>query len=93
MATTRKATDAAPADEPEATGPVEDPAAPVAEEAGAAPAEEARPAVTLMFTGQAQSLVGDVGLCDPGETYLVPAAVADVVCGGDHPLFVRVEAA
>lgn len=95
MATSRRTGDAAPADETVATpAAVADPEAPVAEEATApetaAPAEdEFRPAETLPFLGQAEMFVAGVGLCKPGESYPMPAAVADQVCRGEQPLFAR----
>lgn len=97
-ASTRKAADAAPGADEAATEPAEvaGSAASVAEETPAVepPAAEAfRPAVTVSFTGQAESSVAGVGLCVPGEQYTVPATLADALCRGDAPPFARVEAA
>lgn len=96
MATSRKPGDAAPADEAEAAAAVAEPETAVAEEAPTAPeppaVPELRPAETLVFLGQAEMFVAGVGLCVPGESYPMPAAVADQVCRGDHPLFARLAA-
>lgn len=89
MATVRKATDAAPAGEPESAAAVADPEAPLAEEEAAVPVEEFRAPVTLVFHGQAESHVAGAGLCKPDGEYLVPAAVADLLCRGEAPLFTR----
>lgn len=90
-AAVRKTADAAPAVEAGDTVPAApEPEAPVAEEtpAVAAPAEPREP-VTVTFTGQAQSSVARVGLVEPGEQKTVPAALADELCRGDAPVFVR----
>lgn len=99
-AAARKSADAAPVvDGSGAPTPVADSSAPVAGEAPpagpaeVAPVEAPRPPVTLVFNGQAESAVAGVGLCVPGESYTVPAAVADEVCRGDHPQFARLVAA
>lgn len=95
MATARKSSDAAPADETQPVEAVAEPQtqvadpAPAAESAEASPVEEVRGPVMVTFNGSAQTLVAGVGLCDPGETYPVPAHVADAVCAGDSPLFTR----
>jgi len=93
MAVSRKTGDGAPsADGTDSAAAVAVPEAPVAEETPA-PAEEAgsecRPAETLVFLGQAEMFVAGVGLCTPGESYPMPAAVADQVCRGERPLFAR----
>jgi hypothetical protein len=95
-ASTRKTTDAAPTEAPEAVAAqAAAPEAPVAEETPAAePAEapaveEVRAPVNVTFNGFAQSSVALIGLCEPGTTYTVPAAVADELCGGDSPQFTR----
>jgi hypothetical protein len=97
-AATRKAADAAPAVEAEKPEPAPaeaeaaGSAAPVAEETAAeAEQDEPRAPAKVTFNGQAQSSVTGVGLCDPGETYTVPAAVADELCGAGATLFTRVE--
>lgn len=54
-----------------------------------APAAEFRPAETLPFLGSAETFVTGVGLCKPGGSYRMPAAVADRVCRGTRPLFAR----
>lgn len=89
----RKPGDGAPAaDEAAPAAAVADPETPVAEETPA-PAEETgpefRPAETLPFLGQSEMFVAGVGLCTPGESYPMPAAVADQVCRGERPLFAR----
>lgn len=93
-AAARKAADAAPAVEAEMpdASPAEaaGPEAPLAEAVEAAPIEEGfRPPVKVTFHGQAQSSVAEVGLCDPGESYQVPAAVADELCRDGATLFTR----
>lgn len=99
MAAARKPADA----EPAATEPESAPAeaaeseAQVAEEtpaaAEASAVEEFRPPEQVTFIGFAQSSVALIGLCDPGETYTVPATVADAVCAGDSPQFTRTASA
>lgn len=82
-ASARKPADAAPADEAAPAAPGS--AAQVAEQAPTADAptspavEEFRGPVTVVFHGQAQSAVAGVGLCEPGESYTVPAALADAL--------------
>lgn len=94
MVAAKKSADAGPAVEPEsATAEAPEPETPVADAEAPAelPAEDPiRPPVRVVFTGQAQSAVDGMGLCDPGVEYAVPAAVADEVCRGDSPQFTRV---
>jgi hypothetical protein len=92
-ASSRKSGDGAPAaDAADSAAAGTVPEAPVAVETPA-PAEAAvpgpRPAETLPFLGQAEMFVAGVGLCTPGESYPMPAAVADQVCRGERPLFAR----
>ncbi len=92
-ASSRKSGDTEPAaDEAAPAAAVAELEAPVAVEAPApdeAPVSGVRPAQTLVFLGQAQAFVAGVGLCAPGESYPVPAAVADRLCQGRRPLFAR----
>jgi hypothetical protein len=94
-AAARKSADAASAAVEAGAAPATEagPSAPVAEAAPveAAAEEEFRPPVTVVFLGHAQSSVAGVGLVEPGEQYLVPAALAaELVRGG---LFALTESA